>query len=171
LACALAIAVGAICPTGAAFAAEDDAASRARILRPITLSVGQDLSFGTILPSTTRTSTVRVNLNDTATPGGGALMFGATHGASRTSGQGTLNQIIIITRPTTVWLLGPGPRMRARSWSLGTTTGLRRIATNQYRIIGAGGNFAFRMGATLDIARNQPDGLYQGSFTVTVNYQ
>ncbi|NJS13540.1 MAG: DUF4402 domain-containing protein [Sphingopyxis sp.] len=158
-------------PASTAIAAEEDAASRARILRPITLTVGQDLSFGTILPSTTRNSTVRINLNDTATPGGGALVFGATHGASRTSGQGTLNQIVVITRPTTVWLTGPGPRMRARSWSLGTTSGLRRIAANQYRIIGAGGNFTFRMGATLAVARNQPEGEYQGSFTVTVNYQ
>jgi len=161
----------ALMATSAAQAANDDAASRAKILRPITLAVEQDLSFGTILPSTTRTSTVRINLNNTATPGGGALVFGATHAASRTTGQGTRNQIIIITRPTTVWLTGPGPQMRARSWSLGTTTGLTRIAANQYRITGTNGNFGFRMGATLDIARNQPDGLYQGSFAVTVNYQ
>ncbi len=145
--------------------------SRAKIVQPISLSVTQELNFGSIVPSTTRTSTVRVNLNDTATMGGGALRVGNTQKASRMAGQGTRNQVVLITRPTTVWLTGPGPQMRARSWTLGTTTGLTRTTGNQYRITGAGGNFTFRMGATLDLARNQPEGLYQGSFVVTVNYQ
>jgi hypothetical protein len=158
-------------PTGAALAANEDATTRARVVRPITLVVGRDLDFGTILPSTTRASTVRINLNDSATPGGGALVVGTGHGATRVTGQGTTGQIILISRPTTVWLTGPGPQMRARSWTLGTTTGLRRIAANQYRITNAAGNFGFRMGATLNVARNQPEGLYQGSYTVTVNYQ
>jgi hypothetical protein len=145
--------------------------SRANIVQPISLSVTQELNFGSIVPSTTRTSTARINLNDTATMGGGALLIGTTHKTSRMAGQGTRNQIVLITRPTTVWLSGPGPQMRARSWTLGTTTGLTRTTGNQYRITGTGGNFTFRMGATLDIARNQPEGLYQGSFVVTVNYQ
>jgi hypothetical protein len=158
-------------PLSPALAATEDATSRARVVRPIALSVTQNLDFGTILPSTTRGSAVRINLNDTATPIGGSLVVGTGHGASRLTGQGTSGQVIIITRPTTVWLTGPGPQMRARSWSLGTTTGLRRITGSQYRITDPAGNFAFRMGATLNIARNQPEGLYQGSFTVTVNYQ
>lgn len=141
------------------------------MVQPITLTVTQELNFGSLVPSTTRTSTARVNLNDTATMGGGALLVGTTHKASRIAGQGTRNQVILITRPTTVWLTGPGPQMRARSWTLGTTTGLTRTTGNQYRITGTGGNFTFRMGATLDLARNQPEGLYQGSFVVTVNYQ
>lgn len=145
--------------------------SRARVLQPIALSVGQDINFGSIIPSTTRASTMRVNLNDTVTPGGGAVVVGATHSATRISGQGTRNSVVLITRPTTVWLDGPGPRLRARSWTLGTTTGLTRVTGNQYRITGTGGNFGFRLGATLDVARNQPEGLYQGSFAVTVNYQ
>jgi hypothetical protein len=152
--------------------AEDaDAASRAKIMRPVTLAVVRNLDFGTIVPSTTRASTVRVNLNDSANAAGGALVVGATHAATRISGQGTPNQVIIVTRPTTVWLVGPGPQMRARSWTLGTTSGLARIAANQYRISAASGNFTFRLGATLNIARNQPEGLYQGSYVVTVNYQ
>lgn len=146
-------------------------ASKAKVLQPISLSLGQDISFGTIIPSATRTSTVRINLNDTATPGGGAVMVGATHFASRVTGQGTRNQVVLITRPTTVWLTGPGPRIRARSWTLGTFSGLSRVTGNQYRITGTNGNFGFRMGATLDLARNQLEGQYPGSFTVTVNYQ
>jgi Domain of unknown function (DUF4402) len=114
---------------------------------------------------------VRVNQNDTRTAGGGAVLVGTGHGASRVAGQGTRNAVILITRPTTVWLNGPGPRLRARSWTLGTTTGLTRVTGNQYRITGTGGNFGFRLGATVDIARNQAEGLYQGSYTVTVNYQ
>jgi Domain of unknown function (DUF4402) len=147
------------------------ASSRARVLQPIALTVSQDINFGSIIPSTTRNSTVRINLNDTVTPGGGAIMVGATHAASRVTGQGTRNIVILITRPGTIWLTGPGPRMRARSWTLGTTTGLTRVTGNQYRITGVGGNFGFRLGATLDVARNQAEGLYQGSYPVTVNYQ
>lgn len=145
--------------------------SRARILQPIILSPAQDISFGTIIPSATRNSTVRINLNDSATTGGGAIMVGTSQFASRVTGQGTANQIVLITRPATVWLTGPGPRMRARSWTLGTLAGLRRVTGNQYRISSANGSFGFRMGATLDIARNQPEGQYQGSFIVTLNYQ
>lgn len=156
---------------GAAAQTTSPGTSRARVLQPIALSVSQDISFGSIIASTTRASNVRVNLNDTVTPGGGALMVGATHAASRVTGQGTPNVVVLITRPGTVWLTGPGPRMRARSWSLGTTTGLTRVTGNQYRITGTGGNFGFRLGATLDISRNQPEGVYQGSFAVTVNYQ
>lgn len=141
------------------------------MLQPVNLSVTAEINFGTILPSTTRASTVRVNQNNTVTPGGGAVMVGASHAVSRISGQGTRNAVVLITRPTTVWLTGPGPQMRARSWTLGTTTGLTRVTGNQYRITGTGGNFTFRLGATLDVARNQPEGQYQGSYAVTVNYQ
>lgn len=145
--------------------------SRARILQPVILSPAQDISFGSIIPSTTRNSTVRINLNDTATPAGGAIMVGTTHFASRVNGQGTRNQVVLITRPGTVWLTGPGPRMRARSWTIGTFAGLTRVTGNQFRITSADGRFGFRMGATLNIARNQPEGQYQGTFTVTLDYQ
>lgn len=145
--------------------------SRASVKEPITLAVTRDLSFGTILPSTTRTSTVRVNQNDTLTLGGGALAFGATHSASRVTGQATRNQVVLITMPPTIFLTGPGTQMRVRSWTFGTTSGLTRITGNQYRVTGTGGSFSFRLGATLDVARNQAEGLYQGSFVVRVNYQ
>jgi hypothetical protein len=147
------------------------ATSRARVLQPVSLNIAQSIDFGTIIPSTARASTVRVNLNGTVTPGGGAVMVGAAHRFSQLTGQGTRNAVILITRPGTVWLTGPGPRMRARSWTLGTTTGLTRVTGNQYRITGTGGNFSFRLGATLDVARNQTEGEYQGSYPVTVNYQ
>lgn len=145
--------------------------SRARILAPVNLSVTQELNFGSIIPSTTRASTVRVNQNETVTLGGGAVRVGATHASSRQTGSGTRNAVIIITRPPTIFLTGPGPRMRVRSWTLGTTSGLTRVTGNQYRITAVNGVFGFRLGATLDVARNQPEGEYQGSYTVTVNYQ
>lgn len=145
--------------------------ARARVLAPINLSVTQELNFGTILPSTTRASTVRVNQNETVTLGGGALAYGALQKSSRQSGSGTRNAVIIISSPPTIFLTGPGPRMRVRSWTLGTTSGLTRITGNQYRITAVNGAFSFRLGATLDVARNQPEGNYQGSYAVTVNYQ
>lgn len=141
------------------------------MLQPISVAVTQDINFGSIIPSTTRASTVRVNLNDTITLAGGAVRVGATHVAARVTGSGTRNVVVLITHPATVLLTGPGPNIRARSWTLGTTTGLTRVTGNQYRITGTGGNFGFRLGATLDVARNQPEGAYQGSFAVTVNYQ
>lgn len=160
-----------VVPATAAAQTTRPGSSRARVLQPIALTVTQDISFGTILPSTARTSTVRVNQNGTVTLGGGAIIVGTTHAASRVTGQGTRNVVILISPPTTVFLTGPGPQMRARSWTLGTTSGLTRVTGNQYRITGTSGNFGFRLGATLDIARNQPEGAYQGSYAVTVNYQ
>lgn len=147
------------------------AASRARVLTPVNLSVTQELNFGSIIPSTTRASTVRVNQNETVTLGGGAVRVGNHHKTSRQTGSGTRNAVILITRPPTIYLTGPGPRMRVRSWTLGTTSGLTRVTGNQYRITAANGVFGFRLGATLDVAQNQPEGEYQGSYTVTVNYQ
>ncbi len=155
-------------PALAADAATD---AKARLIRPVTLVLDRDLNFGTILPSPTRTSTVRVNLNDTATPGGGAVLIGNSHHAARFSGSGQPGQILVLDWPANIFLTGPGPQMRARSVRVGTFSGLRRVTGRQYRVTSASGAYGFRLRATLNLARDQPPGDYVGSFTVTSNYQ
>ncbi len=146
--------------------------AKATLLRETTLMLMQDMDFGTIVPSTTSTSTIRVAPDDVVTVTGGAMAVGGGQYASRLSGTATPNQVVHIPPPAISWLMGPGPAIRLRSWRIGEFVGIRRVlgTSSDYLVTAPTGAFSFRYGATIDIAPNQPDGDYVGTFTIQLDY-
>ena len=137
-----------------------------------------DMYFGVITPGTTN-GTVTMTADDTSTA---AATCTVTSGITRIGPcraarfEGSLPFIynLQITKPAgnQITLVGPtGATMRVRDFTFvkGTPWMLGGSATNpNYTVIF--GNFIVFVGATLEVARNQRAGVYNGSFTLSFNY-
>ena len=77
----------------------------------------------------------------------------------------------ISLQSNSIWITGPGPRMRVRRFEIGSTpTAILSTAPLRFRITSPTGAFNFPLGATLDVGANQPAGDYVGTYTITLNY-
>lgn len=137
---------------------------RALLLRPLTLTKVDDLSFGTVIPSSNpgtvsidavtgnRTSSPEVTLV-ASDPGNRAYFAGAG-----TPGQ----QVIMAMTPPASLSDGLGNTITVQSLNFdGGTT--RTIAADMTFYVGVGG--------TLVIGADQPEGTYSATFDVTADYQ
>ncbi len=163
--------LGTALAAGPAAASTAPATSKAEVLRPVTLAAEQDINFGTIIPDPGVRSWVRVSPLDVVDAGLATPVGGGQH-AVRLSGSATPGQLVSIAPPAIIWLAGPGPAIRLRSWRSGGFVGLVRNASTGsfYRVTAPDGRFEFRYGATIDIEPDQPDGDYTGIFTITMDY-
>jgi len=146
--------------------------SEAVVVTPLSFIEVNDLKFGTIVPSTTSGGDVLLAPNGTRTATGGIVLIGNSHQTAEFAGQGTQNQIVDISvGANTIWLTGPGPRMRVRRFQVGSTPTTQLTTNPQYfRISSPSGIFRFPVGAELRVGRNQPAGLYTGTWDITLNY-
>jgi Domain of unknown function (DUF4402) len=144
-------------------AATRAANGRARTLRPIALSNTRPLDFGTLITGATA-GTVTVNpRTDARTRTGGVTLLGGSPGAARFTATGTpaVNAFITVgTAPVLVRVSGT----ETMAVSNMTLNGART------RRIPASGVLDVRVGGRLNVAANQRDGLYSGSFNLTVDY-
>lgn len=181
--CLAALAAAAVCASPAAAqtvtptpapapVATDTATAQARglVLQPLTLSMVDDLDFGTILASATA-GDVTID----ADTGGRAVSGGVTAVASNPgqralfAGAGTEGQQVTLT-------LTPPPQNLLVSTTNTSDTILvsSMLLDNSNattRTIGTGGTFEVGVGGTFDIAANQPNGFYAADFDVTADYQ
>jgi hypothetical protein len=161
---ALAAAMAMATPAQAApVAASPSAQADALILVPLTLLKLDDLSFGTIIPSTSSLGTVTIPANGGArTSAGGVTLIASDPGLrARFAGAGTANQNVFInvTNPGTL------------SNGVDTVTVLSLTLDRPALInIDATRSFFFYVGGILQIAANQPEGTYSADFDVTANY-
>lgn len=146
--------------------------SEAVVVTPLSFVEVNDLKFGTIIPSTTSGGNVVLDPDGTRTATGGIILVGNSHQPAEFAGLGTQNQIVDISvGANTIWLTGPGPRMRVRRFRVGSTpTTLLTTTPRFFRIGSATGIFRFPVGAELRVRRNQPAGLYTGTWDITLNY-
>ncbi|GAA4709655.1 DUF4402 domain-containing protein [Sphingomonas lutea] len=143
------------------------ATNRALILVPLTLVKIDDLSFGTVSPSTTSLGIVSINA---AT--GARTVFGGVTGVpsdvgnrAQFAGAGTPGQQVVITHTTPLELIS-------------TTNNADRIAVLGLTLDGlplrtidpVTRAFFFHMGGTIMLNPNQPEGRYEATFDVTANY-
>lgn len=146
-------------------AANRNAVVRTRTLQPLVLTNTRPLDFGTMIIGTTAGTAVVNATTDARTRSGGVtLIGGGAPGAARFTLRGTpaINAVITIgPLPTLTHVAGP-ETLRV------TALRLNGAAT---RRIPASGSLDVRIGGTLAVAARQRDGLYTGSFAVTVNYQ
>ena len=144
-------------------AASRAALGRARTLKPIVLVNSQALDFGRIVAGTTA-GTVTINATSGArTRTGGATLLGGTPTRALFTATGTPNVNALITLGAAPVLVRSGgtETMTVSNMTLnGART--RRIPANGALVIGVGGR--------LNLAANQRDGVYQGSFNLTVDY-
>ncbi|MBA3895617.1 MAG: DUF4402 domain-containing protein [Sphingomonadaceae bacterium] len=139
-------------------AATATAFAKAKILKQITVTKSADLDFGTIVTGAAA-STVTVSSAGVRTCGAGltctnpatAAAFGVT---------GTSGAVVTLAAAGPVTLTGSnGGTMSA---TLNTSAATMTLTA---------GPDPFTVGGVLSVGANQTDGVYQGSFTVTVDYQ
>lgn len=168
-ACALMMAPAVAAPVYAQQTAQ--AQSEAIVLRPLSFFKVNDLSFGDIIPSNAA-GTVTLEPDGSRTRTGGVTLAGNGGEPARFAGLGTVNrQVNISLGSNTIWLTGPGVRMRARTFEIGSTpTAVLSTSPTRFRITSPLGNYNFPVGATLEVGANQAPGDYSGTFTITLNY-
>lgn len=168
---ALCVLAGIACPTGAQAATEQGQAE-VGVLTPLSFIQTEELHFGRIFASNAA-GTVIVAPDGTRTRTGGVTLIGNDQQAAEFAGMGSFNQRVQISLGSnSIFLTGPGTRMRAHTFVIGSTpTAVLTTTPRVFRIATPSGGFAFPVGATLDVNANQTPGTYRGTWTITLNYQ
>ena len=138
-------------------------AAEAALLRPLTLTKLNDLDFGYL--GVTANGTAIINpVTDALTTTGGVLSLGGTPRAATFRGVAQGSAVVIIRVPNGgINLVRVG----------GTETILLNAFTldgQSKRAMAQAGIFDFKVGATLRPTAGQADGLYTGTFEVTIQY-
>lgn len=162
-----------VIPTDArAQSATEQGQAQIGVVTPLSFIQTEELHFGQIFASNAA-GTVTVAPDGTRTRTGGVTLFGSTHQAAEFAGMGTVNQRVQVSLGSnTIFLTGPGVRMRARTFVIGSTpTATLTTTPRVFRIASPTGAFRFPVGATLEVGANQAPGTYTGIWTITLNYQ
>ncbi|WP_293880854.1 DUF4402 domain-containing protein [Sphingomonas sp.] len=149
----LALALGA---TSAQAANTATATATASILKQVSVTKTADLNFGTIVTGTTA-ATVVISPAGGRTCGTGLVCTNAVTAAAFG---------IVGTTAQTVTLAAAGPV----TLTAGANTMSATLQTSSATRV-LNGTDSFTVGGTLSVAANQADGVYTGSFSVTVDYQ
>lgn len=161
LACAALILV---CVADDADAASRAANGRVRTLRPIVLNNTRALDFGTLITGATAgTVTINPRTDARTRTGGLTLIGGGTPGAARFTATGTPAVNAFIT-------IGTAPVLTRVSGTETMAVSNMTLNGGRTRRIPASGILDVRVGGRLNVAANQRDGLYSGSFNLTVDY-
>ena len=137
--------------------------AQAALLRPLTLTKLNDMDFGNL--GVVGAGTAVINpVTDTMTTTGGVLRLGGTPRAALFRGVAQGNSVVIIRIPN-------------GGINLTRVGGTETILLNAFtldgqskRAMAQAGVFDFRVGATLRPTAGQVDGLYTGTFDVTIQY-
>lgn len=146
------------------------ARAKAITLTPLTILKTADLSFGDIIAAPVA-GTVVINPYTDAATYAGLTGAGGTIQAARFVGAGTAGQLVLLRWPTAAFNLsrqGGGGTMRVDALRPNTT--LFALSGVEPRIIPADRVLDIRFGARLNVGANQAEGIYEGSFTVTIDY-
>ncbi len=154
-----------------AAAATATARAKAITIRPLSLIKTTDLSFGNIIPGRGGGTVIVDPLTD-APAYAGVAGAGGQIGAARFVGSGTANQLVFVTWNTAPFVItrqGGGATMTVDT--LRTNSVFFVFAGSDPRIIPADRTMDIRFGARLRVGANQAEGVYEGTFAVTVDYQ
>jgi len=145
--------------TSAANAATATADAKAKILKQVTVSKSADLNFGTIVVGATA-GTVAISTAGARTCAA-ALTCSGTVSAAGFNITGSKNEVVNISSDASV-SLNTTPPSTAMVASLSLSGASATLS--------ATGLASFTVGGNLAVAASQPDGLYSGTFNVTVDY-
>ena len=140
----------------------------ARIIKPLTISVGTNLEFGDILVGSNE---VTISTANERTANETSLLLDLTSGgrtpqASTFNVQGEASLSYLITFAVVNHLSNGSDTM-----TLSAFTENAGGSNDGKGTMGADGTDSFQVGATLGVKADQEPGVYQGSYTVTVAYE
>ena len=139
------------------------APAAAALMRPLTLTKLRDLNFGTLGVTTAGTATVDP-VTDLLSVTGGVTRQGGTPHSARFAGATYSSAVVNIKVPSAaVFILRQGGTETIR---VDTFT----LDGQSKRTLAQAGVFEFNVGATLRPAANQVEGVYSGTFDVTIQY-
>jgi Domain of unknown function (DUF4402) len=165
-------ALGSLAAHQAAQAANASATSRAQVRQPVTLSNSRDLNFGNIIRGAT-TGTVTINARTGArTNAGGTVLQGTGFTSAAFTGTGTGGRVVTLSiGAPSITLAGPGgATMLVNTFRISIGGGAQQTLPRN-ATLPALGSQSFGIGGRLNVAANQADGDYTGSFSLTMNYQ
>ena len=139
------------------------ATATATFIRPLTVTKLKDMDFGYLAAPAAGTAVLEPNADTFSTTGGVTAVGGTPH-CAEFLGAAQSNAVVNIkvpTQPVTLTRVGGTETMTATNFTL---QGLSK------RAIAKATSFTFRVGATLNVAANQVEGTYVGTFAVTVQY-
>lgn len=162
-------------------AAQESAAMDARvaIVQPLSLANTEDLDFGQIAVTAAGTVVLTPDAAPTCAVTGGTIHYG-TCTAAVFEGYGQSGRTVRVKVPNRIDLTGPaGATMRVNPVTISAnptlgpplTGGATSGGFRRYRIVSVDGSIEFRIGGTLNVAANQPFGLYTATFEVDIAYE
>lgn len=139
------------------------AGGTASIILPVTVTKIKDMDFGALSRTAAGTAVLEPNADTLSTTGGVSAVGGSPHsaefiGAAQSS---SVVNIKVPNQPSTLTRVGGTETMTLNNFTLQGQS-KRTLAKQTY--------FTFRVGGTLNVAAGQVEGLYVGTFNVTVQY-
>ncbi len=138
-------------------------AAQAALMRPLTLTKLADMDFGNLGVTTSGTAVIDPVSNTLAVTGG-VIRLGGTPRAARFAGSTSSSAVVIIRIPNRTVLLTRVGGTQTIALDAFTLDGQSKRAMAQ------AGVFEFAVGATLRPTANQLEGVYTGTFDVTIQY-
>jgi hypothetical protein len=165
-------AMGSLAIAPAAHADQRAVDAQIAVVRPLEFIRVENLDFGRVIRSSTA-GTVTIAPDGTRTKTGGVTLVGTGFQAAEFAGMGTNNQRVDVSLGANqIFVTGPGAPMRVHTFVIGSTpTAVLTTTPRRFRINSPTGIFIFPVGATLDVGANQAPGTYNGTWTITLNYQ
>ena len=144
-------------------AADVTGTATAEVLAPLAISQTTQMNFGDVAGDSASATTVVLTTAGATSSVDGAYTGGSpAAGAFAVTGGASLAYSITLPADGTVVLTGPGVDM--------DVDGFNHDAGGSPALDGTG-NDSFNVGATLSLGAGQVAGTYNGSYTVTVDYQ
>lgn len=158
-----ALALSAPAALSRASAQATQATADAVIIYPVTVTKLEDMDFGWIAVTTAGTAVLEPNADTFSTTGGVTAIGGTPRsavfvGASKDS---AVVNIKVPNKPITLTRVGGTETMTVANFTL---------QGQSKRALAKAASFTFRVGGTLNVAANQVEGTYVGTFDVTVQY-
>lgn len=146
-----------------AVGAAEKARASVALIYPLTVVKKSDMDFGYLSATTAGTAVLEPNANVLSTTGGVQAM-GGTPTAAEFIGAAQSSAVVNIRLPNraiTLTRVGGTETMTVNNWTL---------QGQSKRTLARMSSFTFRVGGTLNVQANQPEGFYTGSFDITVQY-
>jgi Domain of unknown function (DUF4402) len=159
-------------PSFAQVAAQQTGQGQVVIVTPLSFVTVSQLDFGTLIASN-QAATVTLSPAGVRTVTNGLIPVGNGTQVARFAGYGRSGQNVDISLSSnTIFLTGPGTRMRVRDFVIGSTpTAVLSTVPRRFRIGSTTGAFNFPVGATLEVGARQAPGVYNGTYQITLQYQ
>lgn len=144
-------------------AATQNASGQASILSSLSVLKQSDLDFGELVVTAAGTAVIDPVSGSTSATGGVTPVGTAGHPAVfiATGSKNSVVHIKLPLTPVTLTQSGGAATVTVSNWTLNGSTNQK---------IPLSSTFSFAVGGTLNVAAGQPDGIYSGTFQVTVQY-